>query len=128
MRQLLRPQLRIAHPAIELLSEEPLPVFVDEIREVIEEIDDFDKVDTRFFSQLPKVRPCPAVVHRVGPVDVWLLRPNNQGGSVDCTRAMGKQKGFIREFRDGIEGKGTLSYLEGLTTFRIGGCFAKRRH
>lgn len=56
MCQFLLPQLRIVHPTVELLMQDPLPVLVDEICEVLGKTSVFNKVDIGALSQMLKVR------------------------------------------------------------------------
>ena len=85
------PQIWIAYPAVELLFKDPLPIVLNEQIEVLQEIDALNKVYTGALSQLLKDRLRPTVVHRVGPFDIGLLRPDDQSCTVDRARAMGEQ-------------------------------------
>lgn len=62
MCQLLRPQVRFAHSAVELLPKDPFPVVGDEFCEVLGEIRIFNEVDARFFSEVPENCAGPIVV------------------------------------------------------------------
>ena len=89
--QLFRPANQVAHPAVELLFEDPLPSVVDKEVEILQEIDALNEVYAWLFPQFPKVRSWPIVVYGVGPVDVRLLWTNDQAGAVDRARVMAKQ-------------------------------------